>query len=120
MIAPIYPLRLYFRQVPILIPFAISLIANIVTWGWFFWFFKPTPEPIFLHYNVLFGVDYIGDWWRVFFLPIVGLSILLINTLLGWLLASRDLVVAYILQVIALLSSSLLLLMAILLVQINL
>ena len=115
----VYPLRLYFRQLPIVIPFVLSVVANVVTWGWLAWFFKPTSEPIFLHYNVLFGVDYIGDWHRVFLLPVVGVSILLINTLLGWLLASRDIVVAYILQVISLLSSSLLLLMALLLVEIN-
>ncbi len=114
-----YPPRLFFKQLPIVVPFGLSVLANVITWGWLAWFFKPTNEPVFLHYNVLFGVDYIGDWHRVFLLPIVGVSILLINTLLGWLLASRDMVVAYILQIISLLSSSLLLLMALLLVEIN-
>jgi len=119
MIAPLYPLRLFFRQVPILVLFGLSLLANLATWAWLLWFIEPSEEPMYLHYNVLFGVDYIGDWWRVFLLPVVGVSILIINTLLGWFLASRDLVVAYILQVTSAFAQFLLLLMAILIVRIN-
>jgi hypothetical protein len=34
---------------------------------------------VILHYNVIFGNDYIGEPWRIILLPIVGFSISLIN-----------------------------------------
>ncbi len=119
MLLPIYPLRLYFRQLPVVIPLALSILANLAMWGWLLWFISPVEEPIFLHYNVLFGVDYIGEWWRVYTLPLVGLVILLVNGILGWSLASRDLVIAYIVNTVACICQILLLVMAILVVRIN-
>jgi hypothetical protein len=32
-----------------------------------------------LHYNIHFGVDTIGAWWRIFTVPVVGLAFLLLN-----------------------------------------
>jgi hypothetical protein len=62
-----------------------SLILNAAIWGFIVFFIRPVDFPIILHYNVYFGVDVIGGWWQVYFLPIAGLSILLVNTVLGYL-----------------------------------
>lgn len=58
---------------------------------------------LFLHYNILFGVDYIGEWWRVLFLPITGLLIFIMNFILGWLLFHKDKLISIILNSISLL-----------------
>lgn len=36
-----------------------------------------------LHYNIHFGVDLIGAWWRVFMPTIVGFVILIVNSILA-------------------------------------
>lgn len=61
-----------------------SLIINISNFGLIAFFIRPVDFPIILHYNVYFGVDVIGSWWQVYFLPLIGMLILSINTLLGY------------------------------------
>lgn len=61
-----------------------SLIINIANWGAIAYFIRPVDFPIILHYNVYFGVDIIGDWWQIYYLPLIGLIILLANAILGY------------------------------------
>ena len=61
-----------------------AFILNLVNWGLIAYFIRPVDFPIILHYNVYFGVDVIGDWWQVYYLPLIGLLILLANTILGY------------------------------------
>jgi len=48
-----------------------------------------------LHYNIHFGVDTIGEWWRVFTVPAVGLAIALINGVSARRLWKREKMLAY-------------------------
>jgi len=61
-----------------------SLLLNILNWIALAYFIRPVDFPITLHYNVYFGVDIIGAWWQVYFLPAIGLLLLLVNTALGY------------------------------------
>lgn len=61
-----------------------SLLLNILNWIALAYFIRPVDFPITLHYNVYFGVDIIGSWWQVYFLPAIGLLLLLVNTALGY------------------------------------
>jgi len=60
--------------------FITSFLLNIGLWAGLSFLFRPQEEPIFLHYNIFFGIDLIGPWWKIFYLPITGLVILLLNT----------------------------------------
>ena len=62
-----------------------SLFINSAIWILIAFFIRPVDFPIILHYNVYFGVDVIGDWWQVYLMPLVGLLILLVNAILGYL-----------------------------------
>lgn len=64
--------------------FVGSFILNAVNWGLIAFFIRPVDFPLILHYNVYFGVDVIGFWWQVYFLPLIGLMILLVNAFLGY------------------------------------
>jgi hypothetical protein len=76
-----------------------SLVLNIVNWGLIAFFIRPVDFPIILHYNVYFGVDVIGPWWQVYFLPFIGLIILGINTVLGYLFyQKKERIVAHLLM----------------------
>ncbi len=61
-----------------------ALFFDFVNWGVLGFFIRPVDFPIILHYNVYFGVDLIGNWWQVFFLPAVGTIILTVNSLLAY------------------------------------
>jgi hypothetical protein len=60
--------------------FGISLGLNLILWAGLIYLFRPQEEPVHLHYNIFFGVDLIGPWWQIFFLPASGLVILILNT----------------------------------------
>lgn len=62
-----------------------SFALNALNWGLIIFYIRPVDFPIILHYNVYFGVDIIGSWWQVYFLPLIGLLILSVNSLLGYL-----------------------------------
>lgn len=36
-------------------------------------------EVVPIHYNIHYGVDETGPWWRVFTLPVIGLVLWLVN-----------------------------------------
>ena len=86
----LYPIKLYLKYLPNLIILPLSLLLNIWSWVWLLIGIKPNLDPIFLHYNILFGVDYVGEWWRVFYLPLAGIIFLLLNFFLGWYFIKRD------------------------------
>ena len=69
----IYPIMLYLRNLPNLIMLSLSLFLNLATWTWLLWQISPTSGQIFLHYNILFGVDLVGPWWKILYLPITAL-----------------------------------------------
>ena len=76
-----------------------ALILNAINWIAIAFFLRPVDFPIILHYNVYFGVDVIGRWWQVYFLPLIGLIILLINSSLGFLFyGQKERIVAHLLM----------------------
>jgi hypothetical protein len=76
-----------------------ALILNGINWGLIAYFIRPVDFPIVLHYNVYFGVDVIGAWWQLYFLPAIGLIILTINTVLGYLFyQKKERIIAHLLM----------------------
>ncbi|KKP97579.1 MAG: hypothetical protein UR99_C0009G0011 [Candidatus Moranbacteria bacterium GW2011_GWD2_36_12] len=75
-----------------------ALLVNAANWGAIAYFIRPVDFPIILHYNVYFGVDVIGAWWQMYFLPLIGLAILSVNTVLGYLFyQQKERIVAHLL-----------------------
>ena len=114
-----YPLKLFLRQLPIRIMVIITIILNLAAWGWLIWHIRPQEAPLFLHYNVLFGVDLTGNWFSVFYVPFAGLAIFGLNTMLGWMLYQRDKFVPQVLMGIAMMCNAFVLIQAALLVFLN-
>lgn len=92
-------LQEYFRSSLVQWMIIGSLFLNVVNWGLIAFFNRPVDFPIILHYNVYFGVDVIGAWWQVYFLPLIGLVILLLNSVLGYLFyTQKERMVAHLLM----------------------
>lgn len=98
---------------------ALSAVMNVALWFWLLFNIRPQEDPIFLHYNVLFGVDLIGPWYHILALPTVGLCMLFINAALGWFFFERDKFVSLVLQMTTVLAHFFLLIAASLLVFLN-
>jgi len=75
--------------------------------------------PIPLHYNAYYGVDYLGDYSKIFIMPAVGLVIIFTNTILGFLLAKRCKVASKLLLFIIPLTQALLLVATISIILFN-
>jgi len=119
MSSKIYPLKLYLRHKTIIILLGFSLALNVFSWLWLLIQIRPQKELIFLHYNILFGVDLIGQWWKVFYIPLVGLIIILANALLGWLFFNKDKFIAKFLNFVSLFCQIFLFIVSALLVFLN-
>lgn len=114
-----YPLKLYASKKPVLILLISAAAVNLGIWLEIFLNIRPQEDPIFLHYNILFGVDLFGPWWRVLSLPAGGLIILALNTGIGWMLFHKDPFAGYLSQAVAVLCQIFLLVASFLLVFLN-
>ncbi len=115
----LYPIKLYLKYKPNLIFVLSSFIVNVATWLWLLWHIGPREDHIFLHYNVLFGVDLIGPWQHMLYLPGLGLLILLVNALVGWLFFRDDKFVSTIFNGISLICQLVILVVAQLIILLN-
>jgi len=76
-----------------------ALIINILSWLYIFINIRPQDEPIFLHYNIYYGVDLIGDWYQIYFyLPLIAIIIFFINIFISYILYKRDEKLTYLIQ----------------------
>ncbi len=80
----LYPVKLFFTQKIVLITLIFAVLINTGIWAYILVVFPPRSETVFLHYNILFGVDLVGPWWRLLLIPIFGLGIIITNVLLSW------------------------------------
>lgn len=102
-----------------MIMMSAALAMNIAMWMWLLFHIHPQSEQLFLHYTILFGVDLIGSWNKIFFLPISGFFIIMVNALIGWLMFKSDKFFAQILNAVALFCQILLLIGTWLVVYLN-
>lgn len=98
MFEDLYPIKLYLKSLPNKITLLLSVVANAGVWFWLFWNIPPQDSPVFLHYNILFGVDLIGDWWKIIYIPLTGLLLILLNSIIGWVTFHKDQFIAYVLN----------------------
>lgn len=79
-----YNPKLYLRDYWIGPVFLGCIIIQLTVWWYLLANIHPTSEQIFLHYNTVFGIDLLGVWWKIFYLPAGGFLILTANFLVSW------------------------------------
>lgn len=78
--------------------FFFSLAVNLFIWAFLYLKFSPLQtmgETLPLHYNIYFGIDFIGRWYEVFIMPLVGIFFIIINFILADIIYLRDKVTSY-------------------------
>lgn len=97
----------------------LGLILNLGLFLFFYFFVKRSDIPIVLHYNVDWGVDYFGEVKTIFILPLAGLIIFMLNSILALQLWARMKSLSYFLTATSLISEVFLWLAGIALYTIN-
>ena len=100
--------------------FLLALVLDIIIWIYLFLKIGPQENPVYLHYNIYFGVDLIGAWYWIYYLPALGLFILLVNFIIAQLLYRRMIIFSYLVQWLTLFLEIILLIAALLIVRQNL
>jgi len=110
----------------LLIATILSFVLNILIWILIYVRLRPLvinlPEEqafIPLHYNTYLGVDSYGPWTKIFYLPLLGLGIFLVNTLLAVIIYNRKDLLSYFLIISSLLAQLLLLIATTFIILIN-
>ena len=83
----------FFRFVPIISVLLIVIEVGLISWRIVPMIYGQTVVP--LHYNIHFGVDTIGDWWRIYTVPVLALVLLILNMGLARFFFKRDKALAY-------------------------
>ncbi len=78
------PVRAFLRDKFILIAGGLAGGLNLLIWLLLVIKIPRSTEQIVLHYNIYFGPDLIGAWYRAFLAPLLGLLIFGLNFLLAY------------------------------------
>ena len=95
-----YP-KVYWKDRWVWLPALFMLSFQLFMWVYAALYVRPTADQIFLHYNVVFGVDLIGAWWKILAVPFGGFVIFLLNFSLSWYCYSDDKILARFLAFVA-------------------
>ncbi len=82
----------------------LAILANVGLWIALFWTVIPTDFPIILHYNIYFGVDVIGNWKNLFFMPALAALLLFLNLALSRFFYYKERLISYLFAGTALIS----------------
>lgn len=93
--------KVYWKDRWVWLPAVFLLLFQLFMWVYAAFYVRPTTEQVFLHYNVVFGVDLIGEWWKILAVPLGGFIIFLLNFALSWYCYSEDKVLSRFLTVVA-------------------
>ncbi len=78
--------------------FFFSLGVNLFIWFFLyseFYSLRGTGENFPLHYNIYFGIDFIGSWYQIFIMPLVGTFFIFINFILADAIYLKDKITSY-------------------------
>ncbi len=111
--------RPYWKDKQIMTILFLSVLLNIFIWIFLFQNQKENSYPIILHYNLFFGVDYLGNYEKVYLIPLSGLIVIIVNSILGHLLYLKEKLAVYFLVFIIFIIQVFLLINSYLIIRIN-
>ena len=81
--------QLFVRNKLNLILVLSSLGLNLLLWGFFLVMVKPVWGLVPLHYSIYTGVDLLGPWYELFYIPSFGLAAFILNFILAYCLIDK-------------------------------
>jgi hypothetical protein len=77
----------------------IALLINIIHWLILYIKIKPGNSDILLHYNVVYGADFIGDSIYLYWIPLLALIMLLTNLVAAIYFYKKEKLAAYFISI---------------------
>ncbi|MFA5954690.1 MAG: hypothetical protein WC817_04100 [Patescibacteria group bacterium] len=90
--------RLFFRDRWNLYAYGASMTLCLLS-AFTMFRYLPREDALSLHYNVYFGIDFLGSWQTAILLPVVGIVLTAINAAVGLFVWHRDAPTSYFLAV---------------------
>lgn len=87
--------QVYRRDRLVLVSFGLSLFINIIIVLFIFGKFGFSQEPVPLHFNIVYGIDYVDESRKLYQLPATGLVIFLVNFLTGSQVYEKEKIFSY-------------------------
>ncbi len=89
-------LRLFLRIPVVWIPLAVAGLFNIASWFLLLRHavLKDGGDVIVLHYSKYYGVDLVGKWLEAFYIPLIGVCLILLNIGIAYTFRRRSQVVS--------------------------
>lgn len=97
-----------------------SVLLNGATWILLYWMIPQTDLSVVLHHNIYFGVDLVGEWYKLFYIPLSGSIIILLNTGLSFIVYTREKLLSSVIEMSSLVIQAALLIAAGVAVYMNL
>ncbi len=82
-----------FRQKFFYVTTGISIVFLFLSLFLIWWRLFPEIThqlAIPLHYNTHFGVDLFGSWWKIFIVPIMQISVIILNIIISIIVLRKD------------------------------
>ncbi len=98
----LYALKVYFKDIFIWLPLGLLVLMFGFLWWYVVSRISPTDNQIFLHYNIIFGIDLAGSWKKMYYLPGIATAIVIVNYTVSFFLYRSDKVLAHIVSVLTL------------------
>jgi len=115
----VLPGEFFFQNKKNILFLVLGMIINLTSWVYLYIKIKPQEEPIYLHYNIYFGVDLIGQWYQIFFIPLTGLIIYFINLYFSYIIYKKEKIISYVIIGTTIFIQSILLITSLLVVRLN-
>ena len=96
-----------------------SVLLNIATWVVVIWFIPRQEGGTVIPYNIYFGIDSVGQWSELLTIPITGLVIVVLNTVLSLLYSKKAALLSTVLEISSLAIQAVLFVAAVLLISVN-
>jgi hypothetical protein len=95
-----YPPRLFLKDRWISLPFLVAGILLIFMSWYTLYHIRPTEDLLFLHYNILYGVDLIGEWWKLWLIPLGAAVMGIVNLCISYFFYDKNRLISRILAVV--------------------
>jgi len=79
----------------------LAIVVNIAIWIILYFKIEPSSYPIPLHYNIYTGIDAIDYWYKIFIIPGFGITVILINVIIGLFFNLKEKIISYIMYTAA-------------------
>lgn len=89
-----YALKIYFRDIYIWLPLALSVLILGGLWWYIMSHIHPTGDQIFLHYNIIFGIDLAGSWQKMYYLGGEATGVVIVNYIAAFFLHRDNAILA--------------------------